>query len=453
MEVTAPIKDLKVQVNNKQILSIALPITQSIIIPQINMLTNSIFLGNLSISALGNAGITGVFYLIFAVAGNGLNNGLQSEFSRYAGGDNTNAFKIILAQSIRISVQLAVAGILVTWFIAPFILQRVADPNAYPQEMNFLKIRIMGLPFLYLFQMGNAFLVASLNSRYLMIGFIAEAATNILLDYLLIYGHGGLPAMGFNGAAVASVIAEVCGFLVMLLVIYKTGLKKEYALLTTFKYDKKTTKEIIRISTPLIAQYVISVTTWLIFFIFIEALHDQTAKAISNTMRNVFGLTGVFVWAFAGTCNVMVSNLMGQKREDKVLDAIKRIMMWSFALCVLMCLLINIFPALFFSLFGQGKEFVAEGIPVIRMVSCGLLLMSIANIWLNGVTGTGKTTINLMIEIIAITGYLIYTWIFMKVHYINLTIAWSNELIYWSVIFILSFSFLKSGRWKTKEVV
>jgi MATE family multidrug resistance protein len=450
MEVTAPIKDLKVTVNNKQVLSIALPITLAIIIPQINMLTNSIFLGNLSIAALGNAGITGVFYLIFAVAGNGLNNGLQSEFSRYAGADNTSAFKVILAQAIRISLQLAVAGICVTWFIAPFILKQVADPNAYPEEMNFLKIRIMGLPFLYLFQMGNAFLVASLNSRYLMIGFIAEAATNILLDYLLIYGHWGFPAMGFNGAAVASIIAEACGFLVMLLVIYKTGLKREYALLTTFRHDKKTTREIIRISTPLIAQYVISVTTWLVFFIFIEALHDQTAKAISNTMRNVFGLTGVFVWAFAGTCNVMVSNLMGQQKEDKVMGAIKRIMLWSLALCAFMCLLINIFPTVFFSLFGQGKEFVAAGIPVIRMVSCGLLIMSIANIWLNGVTGTGKTTVNLMIEIIAITGYLIYTWIFMKMHYINLTIAWSNELIYWSIIFLLSFTFLRSGRWKTK---
>ncbi len=449
MEVTAPIKDLKVQVTNRQILSIALPITLAIIIPQINMLTNSMFLGNLSTEALGNAGITGVFYLIFAVAGNGLNNGLQSEFSRYAGGDNTGAFKTILAQSIRISLQLAVAGILITWFVAPFILQQVADPKAYPQEMQFLRIRIMGLPFLYLFQMGNAFLVASLNSRYLMIGAVAEASVNILLDYLLIYGHWGFPALGFNGAALASVIAEVSGFLVMLLVLYKTGLKKEYALLTTFKYDKATTKEIIRISTPLIMQYVISVTTWLVFFIFIEALHDQTAKAISNTMRNVFGLTGVFVWAFAGTCNVMVSNLMGQKREDKVLAAITRIMLWSFALCSIMCLLINIFPTVFFGLFGQGEEFVAEGIPVIRMVSTGLLLMSIANIWLNGVTGTGKTKVNLMIEIIAITGYLIYTWIFMKVHYISLTIAWSNELIYWSIIFLLSFSFLKSGKWKT----
>jgi multidrug resistance protein, MATE family len=452
MEATAAIKDLKVQVNNKQILSIALPITLAIIIPQINMLTNSMFLGNLSIEALGNAGITGVFYLIFAVAGNGLNNGLQSVFSRYAGGDNTNAFKTILAQAIRISLQLAVIGILITWLIAPFILQQVADPKAYPQEINFLKIRILGLPFLYMFQMGNAFLVASLNSRYLMIGFIAEASVNILLDYLLIYGHWGLPAMGFNGAALASVIAEVVGFLVMVLVLYKTGLKKQYGLLSTFSYDKTTTKEIIRISTPLIVQYVISVTTWLVFFIFIEALHDQTAKAISNTMRNVFGLTGVFVWAFAGTCNVMVSNLMGQKREDKVIAAINRIMLWSFGLCGIMCLLVNIFPEIFFSLFGQGKEFVEEGIPVIRMVSSGLMIMSIANIWLNGVTGTGKTKVNLMIEIIAITVYMVYTWVFMKVHYISLTIAWSNELVYWTTIFTLSFFFLKSGKWKTKTI-
>ena len=152
MESTAANKDLKVGVNNKQILSIALPITLAILIPQINMLTNSIFLGGLDMKALGNAGITGVFYLIFAVAGHGLNNALQAVFSRYAGSGNSSAFKTILAQGIRISLQVALAGILITWFIAPLILKLVADPNAYPQEISFLKIRIMGLPFLYLFQ-------------------------------------------------------------------------------------------------------------------------------------------------------------------------------------------------------------------------------------------------------------------------------------------------------------
>lgn len=445
--------DLKVQVTNKQILSIALPITLAILVPQINMLTNSIFLGNLSTEALGNAGITGVFYLIFAVAGHGLNNAMQSVFSRYAGAGDTAAFKTILAQGIRISLQFALAGILITWLVAPMILSSVADPKAYPEEMSFLRIRIFGLPFLYLFQMGNAFLVASLNSRYLMIGFIFESLVNILLDYLLINGYWGLPKMGFNGAAIASVIAEMVGCIVVFIVLYKTGLKKQYSLLQNYVYDKIASKQIIKIAVPLMLQFVISVTTWLIFFILIESLHDETAKAISNTMRNVFGLTGVFVWAFAGTCNAMVSNLMGQQREDMVNKAITRIMLWSTGSCLLMCLFINIFPRIFFGVFGQGDAFIAEAVPVLRTVSFGLLIMSMANIWLNGVTGTGKTRMNLAIEIIAITGYLFYSWYFTKVHYVSLAMAWSNEIIYWSIVFIFSFAFLKSGRWKTKTSI
>ncbi len=450
MESAAPIKDLKVEVTNRQILSIALPITFAILIPQLNLLTNSIFLGNYSTEALGNAGVTGVFYLIFAVAGQGLGGGMQSVFSRHAGNDDTQAFKIILSQGIRISLQVALAGILVTWFIAPFIWQSFADPIAYPQEMSFLRIRIFGLPFLYLFQMGNAFLIASLNSKYLVIGFIAEAAVNILFDYLLIFGNGGFPKMGFNGAALASVIAEASGFFVVFIVLIKTGLKKQFALLQNLKYHKEKSKQVIKIATPLMLQFVISVTTWLVFFILIESRHDETAKAISNTMRNIFGLTGMFVWAFAGTSNNMVSNLMGQGREDKVIEAITKIMILSMAFCCFMCLLVNIFPVQFFKLFGQGPAFVEQAIPVLRVVTTALLIMSIANIWLNGVTGTGKTRVNLAIEIVAIILYLIYTWIFMKVHYISLAMAWSNEFVYWISIFLLSFGFLKSGKWKTR---
>ncbi len=451
MESMGAINDLKVKVNNRQILSIALPITLAILIPQLNMLTNSIFLGRLSSEALGNAGITGVFYLIFAVAGNGLNNAMQTVFSKYAGSGNSDTFRVILAQGIRICLQFAVVCILFTWLIAPFIMERVADPVAYPEEMSFLKIRIWGLPFLYLFQMGNAFLVASLNSRYLMIGFIFEALTNILFDYLLIFGHGGFPEMGFNGAAVASIIAEFTGMIVVFSVLIFTGLKKKYHLLEHFKFDAVLSKEIFRVSIPLVVQYLISVTTWLVFFLLIET-RGPVAKAISNTMRNVFGLVGVFVWAFASTSNVMVSNLMGQKREDKVIEVIMKITYLSFGFCFIMVSLLNLFPVQFFRLFGQSEAFVTEGIPVIRMVSLGLLFMSIANIWLNGVTGTGKTKMNLLIEIFAITLYLAYTWYFMKLNYVSLAVAWSNEFIYWTSIFLMSFIYLKKGKWRTAAI-
>jgi putative MATE family efflux protein len=439
--------DLQVKVSNLQILSIALPITFAILIPQLNMLTNSIFLGRLSEEALGNAGITGVFYLIFAVAGNGLNNALQTVFSRYAGRGDASGFKTILNQGIRIALQFSAVCVLFTWILAPFILKAVAQPDAYPAEMSFLRIRILGLPFLYLFQMGNAFLVASLNSKYLMIGFIFEALVNILFDYLLIFGHGGFPAMGFNGAAVASVIAEVTSCLVVLGVLFATGLRKKYNLLHNLKYDRKLSKEILHISMPLVFQYLISVTTWLIFFLLIES-RGVMAKAISNTMRNVFGLAGVFVWAFASTSNAMVSNLIGQGKEYEVMRIIRRIMFWSLGLCLMMVSLLNLFPEMFFRLFAQDENFVQAGIPVIRIVSLGMLFMSIANIWLNGVTGTGRTKVNLLIELIAITGYLAYTWYFMKLNYISLAMAWSNEFVYWTMVFLMSFIYMRSGKWK-----
>jgi Na+-driven multidrug efflux pump len=448
MSSTAITNNLKVTVSNKQVLSIALPITLAILIPQINMLTNSIFLGALSTEALGNAGITGVFYLIFAVAGPGVNKSQQSVLSRGAGCDNHGAFKTILSQGIRICLQFAAAGILITWFIAPLILKPFADPHAYTQEIDFLKIRIFGLPFLFLFQMGNAFLVSTLNSRYLMIAFFCEAGVNILLDFLLIKGRFGFPALGFNGAAVASVIAEIVGFGIVMMVLFRTGLKKQYDLLKSFAYDKLITKQIVTISVPLMLQYVLSVITWLVFFMMIESLHNDTYKAISNAMRNVFGLAGVFVWAFASTCNVMVSNLMGQKREDLVLPAINKIVKLCMLLCIVIGLLVNIFPAAFFSIFSQGQDFVNQGIPVLRVVSVDLLLMCLANIWLNGVTGTGKTRMNLFIEIVAITLYLIYTWIFVKLHFISLAFAWTNEFIYWSVIFVIAYFYLKGDKWK-----
>lgn len=441
---------LKVRTDNRQILSIALPITLAIFIPQLNLLINSIFLGHLSKEALGNAGITGIFYMIFAVAGHGLNSSMQSVFSNYAGQDKPDFFKVILGQGIRISLQIAAVFMLFTWLLGPIILKQVADPVSYPAEISFLRIRIWGLPFLFLFQMGNSFLISSLNSRLLIIGFVCEAAINVLLDYMLIFGKLGFPELGFNGAAWASVIAELVGMLVVFAVINRTGLQKKFKLLSTFSYNKLISNQIFKVAIPLIFQFVISVSTWFVFFLLIES-KGETAKAISNTMRNVFGLAGVFVWAFAGTSNTMISNLIGQGRQNMVIPTLVRISCWSFGLCAIMVSLLNFYPELFFNLFGQDQKFVIEGIPVIRVVSLAMMLMSIANIWLNGITGTGKTKINLIIEIVAILLYLIYTWYVMRYDYKGLAMAWSNEFVYWSAIFIFSFLFLKSNRWKTNE--
>ncbi len=447
MQSPASANNLQVTLSNKQIMQIALPITLSVLIPQLNLLVNNIFLGRLSAEALGNAAITGIYFLIFAVAGNGLNAAVQTVLSKYAGAGQSEKFSDIITQSIRICLQFSLTCIAFTYTLAPILLKQIADPVSFPEEMGYIKIIILSLPFLYLFQMGNAFLVASLNGRFLLYAFVGQAVLNVLFDYLLIFGHFGFPAMGFHGAAVASLIAEIFACLFVYIVIVKKGLKKKYNLFTSWRQNKAIGGEIRAMSVPLIVQYMVSVTTWLIFFLLIET-KGTMAKALSNTMRNVYGIAGVFVWAFAGTCNTMVGNFMGQKRQDLVLPTIYRITMWSTGLCVVLLIPLNIFPETFFRIFSKDVIFVQEAIPVVRIVSLGVIFLSVANVWLNGVTGTGRTKVNLAIELIAITLYLAYTYHVMVADYTTLSRAWTNEFVYWNSIFLMAWGYMRWGGWR-----
>src|SRR5215468_11301100 len=99
--------DLRVAITNRQILAIALPISFSILIPQINFVTNNIFLGGLGEESLATAGVTGVYYLIFAVLGAGLNNGLQALIARRAGENRVDEIGKLFHEGVRIAFIIA----------------------------------------------------------------------------------------------------------------------------------------------------------------------------------------------------------------------------------------------------------------------------------------------------------------------------------------------------------
>src|SRR5438093_11308587 len=115
--------------------------------------------------------------------------------------------------------------------------------------------------------MRNALLVGTNNSRYLIAGTLAETITNIVFDYALIYGHFGLPQLGFNGAAIASIIAEATGLFVIFGVMHYKGVSKQLQLFRKYAYDAANTKLILVQSLPLVLQYAISVEDWELFYI------------------------------------------------------------------------------------------------------------------------------------------------------------------------------------------
>lgn len=452
MATTASTMNLRVNITHKQILLIALPITASIIVPQLNFITNNIFLGGLGQRALALAGITGVYYLIFAVVGHGLNNGLQALISRRAGENRIADIGNLFSQGIRIAVVFAAAGILLTWLVAPRVLRwSLHDAESVRICVRFLNIRILGLPLLYVYQMRNALLVGTNQSKYLIIGTATEAITNVFFDYSLIYGKFGMPNLGFDGAAYASILSEFAGLAVIFVVIRLNGLTQQLQLFRNWAFDFSNSKLILNQSFPLILQHTMSVISWEFFYILIEH-HGERDLAVSNIMRNVFGFFGCFTWAFAATTNTMVSNVIGQNLHNRVGELIDKIMCWSVGFAVLVCLFLNIFPHTFLSIYGQGEPFIQAAIPVLRVVSTALVLMSVSVVWMNAVTGTGNSKMNLISEVSAITLYCLYVYIVLEKMHLPITWGWASEWIYWSTILIPSVWYMRSGRWKNKKI-
>lgn len=439
-------------ISNRQILQLAMPISFALLVPQINFITNNIFLGGLGVEELGAAGITGVYYLIFAAIGFGLNNGLQALIARRAGENRPQEIGILFAQGIRIALGIAVIGILITYLAAPWVYTNtLAGESRQAMVIDFLKIRIWGLPFLYIYQMRNALLVGTNQSKYLVAGTLAETVANIFFDYGLIYGKFGMPELGFNGAAYASIIAEATGMLVVFAVIHHKGISKQFSLFSNRAFDKAKTKLILTQSSPLIFQHAISIISWEFFYVLIEH-HGARDLAVSNTMRNIFGFFGCFTWAFAATTNTMVSNVIGQGMQDKVVMLINKIIRLSTGLAIIVCALLNIFPRLFLSIYGQDESFIEAAIPVMRIVSSALVMMSFSTVWLNAVTGTGSTKINLMIEAITIIVYSLYVYFVLEVYQLSIVIGWMSEWVYWAFIFTLSYLYIKSGKWKDRKI-
>ena len=444
--------DLRVQISNRNILKIALPISAAMAIPNVNFITNNIFLGGLGEKQLAVAGITGVYYLIFALIGNGLNSGLQSLISRRAGENRPEEIGKLFINGILVALAIAFFGIVITQIATPYIFRyALHDEENVKLAVDFLSIRIWGLVFLYIYQMRNALLVGISQTKLLFIAALAETLTNIFFDYTLIYGHLGFPKLGFNGAAYASIIAEFVGMIIIFLVIHIRGIGKQFSLFSHLTFSRKHFLQIFTVSSPLMLQFAVSLISWEFFYILIEH-HGDEQLAISNAMRNVFGFFGCFSWAFAAATTAMVSNVIGQGLQDRVPELINKIMKMSVGFSVIVCLIINIIPRQFLSIYGQDESFITNGIPVLRIISIALILMAVSVVWLNSVTGTGSTKVTLLIEVFAIIFYCIYVYVVLEKLQLSITFGWMSEWLYWTCLFVPSFFFIRSGKWKNRKI-
>ncbi|MDR0370614.1 MAG: MATE family efflux transporter [Prevotellaceae bacterium] len=440
------------QITNKKVFSTAYPVFLTLIAQNIINVTDTAFLGRVSEVALGASAIGGVFYIAIFVVGFGFSQGAQILIGRRNGEQNYSHIGPIFNNGLLFNF---VLGLLIFGLSCLFIPRAmphfVTSENICRASLEYLDWRIYGFFFSFLNVMFRGLYVGITKTKVLTVSAIITAGSNIFFDYAMIFGHFGFPAMGIAGAAIASVIAEGTTFIFLLLyTLFVTDVKR-YGLFSFRKIDWKIVRQTLSISVFIMFQSFFSISTWFLFFIFIERLGERPL-AVTNIGRSLYILMMIPGSALATTVSTLVSNLIGAGGKSQVMPFVNRMVRITLISVIPIMLVTFIYPVLFARIYTADAGLIAATVPVLRIISVAMVCCAVGCIVFSAVSGTGNTRTAFLIETITLLFYIAYIYYTAIIHPSTPAIVWISEFVYWVIVGLLSYCYLRKGNWQKKEI-
>lgn len=266
---------MKTKYTYKQIWTIAYPILISLIMEQLIGMTDTAFLGRVGEIELGASAIAGVYYLAIFMMAFGFSIGAQILIARRNGEGNYKEIGPIFYQGVYFL--LVVAAILFTLSVvfSPHILKNIiSSPHIYNAAESYIHWRVYGFFFSFVGVMFRAFFVGTTQTKTLTLNSIVMVLSNVVFNYILIFGKFGFPQLGIAGAAIGSSLSELVSVIFFIIYTWKRIDCKKYALNILPKFRSQTLKRILNISVWTMIQNFVSLSTWFMFFLLWNILEN-----------------------------------------------------------------------------------------------------------------------------------------------------------------------------------
>lgn len=437
---------------NKEIWRVTYPIFLGLLAQNVINVTDTAFLGRVGEVALGAAAMGGLLYICVYTIAFGFSVGSQILIARRNGEGNYRAVGPVMWQGTAFSFGMAVCLLILMYFsAAPLIRLLITSDSIYGATYEFFTWRIWGFLFAFVNVMFRGFYIGITRTKVLTMNAVVMALVNVVLDYALVFGELGLPEMGVRGAALASVIAEASSLLFFLLyTYYKVDLKK-YGLNRFGQFDLSMVLRILRISCFTMVQYFLAMAIWFVFFMALERL-GQRQLAVANIVRSVYVVLLIPVQALSTTANTLVSNLIGAGGSSGVVTLLHKISRMSFLIMVVCVGLCVAFPGSILSVYTNEETLLVESVSALYVVCGAMLIASLANVYFNGISGTGNTQAALVLEVFVQVFYALYIIVVGMVIQAPVDVCFTTEVIYYVLMLGSSLIYLKKAKWQNKKI-
>ena len=408
---------------NKLLLSMSLPMMASMLVQALYNIVDSMFVARLSENALTAVSLAFPAQNLMIAVGTGTGVGINALISRSLGEKNKERANLIANNGLMLY---ALSGLVFAIFgmfgTELFFRAQTSDPEIVRLGTEYLRICCMLSVAIFL-QFGfERVLQATGRTFYTMLTQGLGAIINIIMDPILIFGLFGAPALGIKGAAIATVLGQVCA---ACFALWFNKKKNDDIVINPKKYHLQAhaVKAIYSIGIPSICM--VSIGSIMTFGM------NKILIAFTSTAAAVFGVyfklqSFIFMPVF-GMNNGMVPIIgfnYGARKPDRLMQTVRLATKYAMSMMGAGMIAFWAFTPQLLGIFNASEQMLSIGIPALRLISLSFLLAGFNIIRISTMQALGHGIVSLVISIMRqLVVLLPCAFIFSRVWGLNATWA------------------------------
>lgn len=301
----------------KALVILAIPVVlQNLTSSMLNMVDN-VMVGGLGKESLAAVGIANQIFFIFALVLFGINAGLSVFIAQFWGRKSHDEIRQSIGMGLIFSLAFSIvfttlACLLPEQFIGIF----TGDPAVIKLGADYLRIVAIGYPLTAISMVYSVGLRSTEKAVYPLISSGLSLVVNTALNYVLIYGKYGFPALGVKGSAIATVIARMLELTIVVVMVYRFDLVVACKINDILRLNRKFVYSIIKVALPIIANeslWVLGTSTFAV--VYGRMGTDQLAAF--NMVQTLEKIAFVVILGLGNACAVLVGKQIGEGRKDR----------------------------------------------------------------------------------------------------------------------------------------
>ena len=436
----------------KAILLLAVPMILELVMESTFAVVDIYFVGKLGASAVATVGLTETYlFLLYSIA-MGLAMAVTAIIARRVGEGNKEQAgrsaiqSIILA--IIISIPFTVAGI---FFSKDLLALMGGDQWAIDHGFRYTQWMLGGNLIIVLLFVINAIFRGAGDAAIAMRVLWIANGINIVLDPLLILGWGPIPALGIQGAAIATTIGRGIGVGVQLWTLAKGG-KHIQAKISQLKLEVEILMNIVKTSLGGIGQMVVAMTSW-IFLMRILADVGSEAVAGSTIALRIMLFTLMPAWGLSNAAATLVGQNLGAGLPDRAEASVWKIGLYNMIFLIAVSLIYYFFSEPLMQIFTGNQNVISIGAEWLRILSYSYFVYGWWMVSVQAFNGSGDTRTPTKIN-------LVFFWLIQipLAYWLAIALDWQHSGVFWAVFFsetavgLFTLWLFKKGKWKKTEV-